>query len=263
MKRPPSLIGGALGATVIVTVLPSTVVASGTSAVPPIVVDTPTGPVMTNGIVAFIRQTGQVVTRVGTRPVPVAAARGDATPADACGDGNTYCSNAQVYSVSNLPCNRNCDQITGGDVATVLTPASYDVNGAYSWWGLTNDVQLAGGRDDMCVIYGDLDVNGPTILMDDRPQGTREIGSATNLSFTVSAPIPGSASFGTGVTWSSYPGKIGSWLSSDFKTFDTAWREQNGNCTQDSQAIANGAIWRVPNGSGLGWSMGFTVYYNH
>ena len=232
------------------------------AASPPVIVETPTGPVMVNGIQAGGSQAGRLLASVGSRPMPAASSTG-ARPYDACGAGSHDCTNAEVHQVLNLPCSRNCDQISGGDLVTVLDPVQYDEKGPYTWWGITNDVQLTGNRDIMCVIYADLDVDGNPTLIDDRPQGTQDVGSPKNLSFTVQAPIPGAASFMTQMSWTSYPGRIGSYLSSDFKTFDTAWREQGGNCTRDSQALANGAIWRVPNGTPLDWRAAFTVYYAH
>jgi hypothetical protein len=229
----------------------------------PMVIDTLHGPVMLTGIQAGGDQAGQLLASIGSRPAPVLA-RSDASPFDACGANSDHCTNARTYELRNAPCTRNCDQISGGDIINVLQPIDYDPNGPYAWWGLTNDVQLSGGgRDDMCVIYADLDADGSPTLVDDRPQGTQEVGSPRALSFTIQAPIPGAETFASTVSWTSYPGRIGSYVSSDFKTFDTAWREEDGNCTNGSQALANGAIWRVANGTPLGWRAGFTVYYRY
>lgn len=229
----------------------------------PVVTDTPHGPVMPTGIQAGGDQAGQLLASIGSRPAPVLSPS-QVSPFDACGANSTHCDNARSYEYRNVGCTRNCDQITGGDIVNVLEPTDYDPNGPYAWWGITNDVQLSGGgHDDMCVIYADLDVDGSPMLVDDRPQGTQDVGSPQTLSFTVQAPIPGAPTFASQVSWDSYPGRIGSYLSSDFKTFDTAWREQDGNCTSGSQALANGAIWRVANGTTLGWHAGFTVYYRN
>ena len=164
----------------------------------PVIIDTPHGPVMLNGLQAGGDQAGQLLASIGSRPTPMLSPS-QAQPFDACGANSRYCTNAKTYQVRNAPCNRNCDQISGGDIINVLEPVDYDINGPYAWWGITNDVQLSGGgHDDMCVIYADLDVDGSPTLIDDRLQGTQDVGTPQTLSFTVQAPIPGASAFATG-----------------------------------------------------------------